>query len=372
MLAGMKFGKNLKTGAEWSLTSWRATNDPATGDYRRVMDTKGLPDIATWHGNVKKYRSGPWNGLWFSGVPGMASEFKLFSVHMVDNADEVTYALNATANAPSTRVVLDEAGKVHVLVWFSISRVWKPYPWLPRDVCDDYASCGAFGLCSVDATPTPSCSCFEEFSPVNQSQWSMKEFSGGCRRDVQLECGNGTAGADRFMVVKGVKLPDTENATVDTSATLEQCRERCLANCSCVAYAPADIRGDGAGSGCVMWKDDILDVRYIENGQDLHVRLAKSQARNRKNVAKIVLPVMASVLVLTAAGTCIVWICKRRVKRQNRDILNKAILGYSNAPNELGDENIELPFVSFGEIAAATNNFSEENMLGRGGFGKVY
>jgi hypothetical protein len=50
----------------------------------------------------------------------------------------------------------------------------------------------------------------------------------------------------------------------------------------------------------------------------------------------------------------------------------KEILGYFNASNELGDENLELPFVSFGDVITATNNFSEANMLGQGGFGKVY
>jgi hypothetical protein len=50
----------------------------------------------------------------------------------------------------------------------------------------------------------------------------------------------------------------------------------------------------------------------------------------------------------------------------------KEILGYLNASNELGDENLELPFVSFGDVITATNNFSEANMLGQGGFGKVY
>ncbi|KAJ1272959.1 hypothetical protein BS78_06G243000 [Paspalum vaginatum] len=367
MIAGMKLGKSLRNDTEWSLTSWRSKNDPARGEYRRVMDTNGLPDIFTWKGNVKKYRAGPWNGRWFSGLPDMEDpNYRLFTVQMLEDADEVSYVLNAIAGKPFTRLVMDEAGVVQVFVW--ITRGWTSFPWLPADDCDDYAKCGAFGVCN--AATTPQCDCLQGFSPV--SQWAQGNSSGGCRRDVRLECSNGTT-ADQFKLVSGVKLPDTHNATVNMSATLEQCEARCLANCSCVAYAAADIRGDGHVSGCVMWTGDIVDVRYVNPGQDLYVRLARSQSATRKrDVAKILLPVLASVLVLTAAAFYLVWICKLRAKRRNKDIMEKAILGYSRAPNDFGDENVELPFVSFGDIAAATNNFSEDNMLGQGGFGKVY
>ncbi|KAG2569084.1 hypothetical protein PVAP13_7NG389000 [Panicum virgatum] len=364
LLAGMRLGMDPRTGAEWSLTSWRAPNDPAPGDCRRALDTRGLPDCVSWQGGVKKYRTGPWNGLWFSGVPEMASYSELFSNEVVVRADEVAYIFNATADAPFSRLVLNEVGVLQRLAWDPASRVWNTFAQAPRDVCDDYAMCGAFGLCNVNTASTLFCSCIAGFSPVNPSQWSMRESGGGCRRNVPLECGNGTT-TDGFMVVRGVKLPDTDNTTVDMSATLGQCRARCFANCSCVAYAAADIRGGGAGSGCVMWTNYIVDVRYVDKGQDLYVRLAKSEfaKEKRMDVTRIVLPVLASVLALTAACLYLVWICRLRGQRRNNNVQKKEILG---------DENLELPFVSFGDIVIATNNFSEANMLGEGGFGKVY
>jgi len=273
-LAGMKFGKNLRTGAEWTTTSWRASNDPAPGDYWRSLDTRGLPDTITWHGNVKMYRTGPWNGQWFSGIPEMASYLDLYSNQLVVGADEIAYSFNTTAGAPISRLLLNENGVMHRLGWDPVSLVWTSFAEAPRDVCDNYAMCGAFGLCNMNTASTMFCSCAVGFSPVNPSQWSMRETHGGCRRDVPLECGNGTT-TDGFKMVRAVKLPDTDNTTVDMGVTLEQCRERCLANCACVAYAAADIRG--GDHGCVMWTDAIVDVRYIDKGQDMYLRLAKSE-----------------------------------------------------------------------------------------------
>ncbi|CAL5029830.1 unnamed protein product [Urochloa decumbens] len=375
LLAGMRLGKDPQTGAEWSLTSWRAANDPSPGDCRHVMDTKGvLPDCVSWQGNVKKYRTGPWNGLWLSGIPDMASYPDMFSNQVIVHPDEIAYSFSTTADMAFSRLVLNEVGVLLRLAWDPASRVWNVFGQAPGDVCDDYAMCGAFGLCNVNTASTLFCNCIVGFSPVDPTRWSLRESSDGCRRNVPLECGNGTT-TDGFMLVRGMKLPDTQNATVDMNATLEQCRARCLSNCSCVAYAAADIRG--GGSGCVMWKDYIIDVRYVDKGQDLYVRLAKSELAKKKrwDVEKIVLPVTASLLAVpvTAAGIYyLAWICKLRGLRRNNGNQRKMMLGSLSASNKLGEQDPELPFLSFRDIVSATNNFSEDNMLGRGGFGKVY
>lgn len=40
--------------------------------------------------------------------------------------------------------------------------------------------------------------------------------------------------------------------------------------------------------------------------------------------------------------------------------------------SEKNMDDLELPFFDFNTITIATNNFSEENKLGQGGFGIVY
>jgi hypothetical protein len=59
-------------------------------------------------------------------------------------------------------------------------------------------------------------------------------------------------------------------------------------------------------------------------------------------------------------------------KQRSKDMRNKSMLRYMGDASELAGENVDLPFFSFSELANSTNNFSDSNILGNGGFGTVY
>jgi len=168
--------------------------------------------------------------------------------------------------------VLTDDGEVKRLVWDASIRAWQTTYQGPRDVCDAYGKCGAFNLCNVSAASAAFCGCIRGFGLASPSR-----IAGRCQRNVALNCAAGGATTDGFVPVSGVKLPDTHNASVDTGITVDECRARCLANCSCLAYAAADISAGADGSGCIMWTDDLLDMRYVDKGQDLYLRLAESE-----------------------------------------------------------------------------------------------
>ena len=66
-LPGMKLGKNLVTGQEWYLSSWKSDNDPARGEYTNRLDIHGYPPIVLSKSSTDLFCSGPWNGVQFSG-----------------------------------------------------------------------------------------------------------------------------------------------------------------------------------------------------------------------------------------------------------------------------------------------------------------
>ncbi|KAI4320759.1 hypothetical protein MLD38_034204 [Melastoma candidum] len=63
ILAGLRVGWDLRAGFERFLTSWKSVDDPTPGEYTYRYDLKGLPQAVIEKGSVRKYRSGPWNGV---------------------------------------------------------------------------------------------------------------------------------------------------------------------------------------------------------------------------------------------------------------------------------------------------------------------
>ncbi|KAF0890865.1 hypothetical protein E2562_004339 [Oryza meyeriana var. granulata] len=315
LLPGMKMGRSLWSGEEWSITAWHSADDPSPGNYRRVLSTEGLPELVLWRGGAKIYRTGPWNGKFFNGVPEASNYSDKFPLQVTSNTREVTYGFTAMPGTPLTRVVVNYTGVVERLVWDTSSGAWHQFFAGPRDPCDLYARCGAFGLCDAGAVAASFCFCAEGFTAASPSEWALRNTTGGCRRNVALDCGAGGRTTDKFAVVRGVKLPDTHNASVDRDITAEECEQRCLGNCSCVAYAAVDING----RGCVIWTDDILDLRYVDRGQDLYLRLAKAE--------------------------------------------------FDAIPE---DPAMGVPSVNLATIKSITEIFSENRVIGEGGFSKVY
>ncbi|RVW37254.1 G-type lectin S-receptor-like serine/threonine-protein kinase SD1-1 [Vitis vinifera] len=70
---------------------------------------------------------------------------------------------------------------------------------------------------------------------------------------------------------------------VDESMNLKECASLCLRNCSCTAYANSDIRG--GGSGCLLWFDDLIDIRdFTQNGQEFYARMAASESEASSSI----------------------------------------------------------------------------------------
>ncbi|CAK9157651.1 unnamed protein product [Ilex paraguariensis] len=187
----------------------------------------------------------------------------------------------------------------------------------------------------------------------------MLQWSKGRVRKVPLGCQIG----EGFAKVAGVKLPDLLEFQLNTSMNVDECKAQCLKNCSCMAYANSYI--SAGGSGCLMWFGDLVDIRAFTSEaseQDIHLRLPSSEleylnhSKKKKRLVKILVALCISgLLVLIFVCGCIFMkiTTKRRAFKQKNDYL-------------------ELPSFGLATIAAATNNFSQANMIGEGGFGPVY
>lgn len=266
-LAGMKIGWNLKTGLNRYLSAWKNWDDPSPGDLTWGLVLGNTPELVMWKGSTEYYRSGPWNGVRFSG-----KTTPIFDLEFVTSDDEIFYTYNPKNISVITRVVLNQSVYSRQRYnWNEENKVWKLYSAVPRDNCDNYNVCGPFGNCIVSESPP--CQCLTGFRPKSPQNYEALDWTQGCVLSEPWSCR--IKNQDGFKKFSGLKMPNTTRTWVSGNFTLENCRAKCFENCSCTGYANIDIRGEG--NGCINWFGDLIDLRVASvPGQDLYVRMAAS------------------------------------------------------------------------------------------------
>ncbi|KAL2327898.1 hypothetical protein Fmac_021325 [Flemingia macrophylla] len=272
MLPGMKIGWDLKRNHSRNLKSWKSNDDPAPGDLSWGIALNPYPEVIMMKGTEKYQRVGPWNGVQFSVFPEMTTN-PIYHYEFVSNTEEVYYTWTLQQSSLITRAVLNQTTQQRIhYVWSDPDASWVVYSALPADECDHYGVCGANSYCKTSASPM--CQCLQGFNPVSPEKWNSKNWSQGCVLKQPLSCTDNYT--DQFVKYEGMKVPETTHTWLDQNITLDECKAKCLKNCSCMAYTSSNI--SGTGSGCVIWFGQLFDIVMLQSGgQDLYIRIPASE-----------------------------------------------------------------------------------------------
>ncbi|XP_060191131.1 G-type lectin S-receptor-like serine/threonine-protein kinase At4g27290 isoform X1 [Lycium barbarum] len=366
LLAGMKLGRNFVNGREVYLSSWKNEEDPAPGDYTYHCDPSGYPQTIVKKGSDVVYSSGPWNGRYFSGTQN-SREGSFYTYGVYSSTPEVYFVYKLTSLV-LVRLTLSHNGVLQIWI-LGDRKGWVPLVLIPADKCDMYNLCGAYGSCNSQDSPV--CGCLDKFVPKNSDAWNRTEWSGGCVRRTEPNC----LQKDMFLKYSHIKLPDTRNSWSNVTMTLEECKNICSKNCSCMAYSNSDIRN--GGSGCLLWFEDLLDIRKgPSGGQDIYIRLAASESdsleqsgEKKGNVLFWILPLSAGVILVFLS-----LLIYHRRRKKALELKKNGCGGNYKMDYNSGNcaEEFEIPLFALSTIAKATNNFSIDRRIGEGGFGPVY
>ncbi|KAK6918932.1 Bulb-type lectin domain [Dillenia turbinata] len=384
-LPGMKMSLNKKTHLQTKITSWVDEENPQPGMFSYAIDHRGPLQTFIWRHNEPYCRSSVWDGGMYQVNLDSSGKYAAYLTAGV-NGDDYYFSFSVSEDSFKLRFRLLPNGKVQLLEWRENG--WFVMSEYPVIGCDFYGRCGPNAGCMQNGS-SMKCECLTGFKPKNRKEWGLGNWSEGCVAQKVLQCGNG----DVFLRFGGMKLPD--NSIRFGNMISSECENACLQNCSCAAYA---YGSSSAASKCLHWVGDLFDiVQNFTNGKDLFVRVHGSElgvfesstdsdlmsfevssnetGRNKNKVLYVVAAIIVLILLLLLALLVFLWWRKKVVKQG-------LLRGSASRTTQTTDETYgvdigrktenDLLSFSYQSLLAATENFSESNKLGEGGFGPVY
>ncbi|KAG9454332.1 hypothetical protein H6P81_007236 [Aristolochia fimbriata] len=381
----MKIGGNVKTGKKLAVSAWRSEDNPAPANLSFGLDPAKPQQMFVWDGGVPRWRSGPWNGRFFEGIPNMENDPLYFNEINVDTDAQqgtVYFSFSYVNESFLSIFEMGSSGTVVKSDWNDQSQRWDIDWSAPSRDCDFYGKCGPFATCSHVRGAT--CSCLKGFEPKYPEEWRKGNWSSGCKRRIRLSCKSSNrtteGGGDGFYAIKEVKLPDAAKWLEIWDP--KHCESECLKTCSCIAQTFLD------GLGCLHWDEELMDIQYVPSTRgQLLIRLHHSELDESRRLGPVFVVLIAlSVSIFSVACTCFVWkqITLRRARKRRMELAStspvscvdqrfspKASMNSAQQAFNHGKDS-ELLLLDFEELATATNNFCNENKIGKGGFGPVY
>nr|POE76377.1 g-type lectin s-receptor-like serine/threonine-protein kinase [Quercus suber] len=372
-----------------SLISWKSREDPAPGRFYLQW---GFNIYSTVQPIIMEGSAEYWTNL--------VTSFDVLSY----DSGYVSWPLNYTSQTQISRIVLDESGKLKLQSWLEDKKKWNSS--LQSSRC---GVCGNFSVCNETAQEP--CSCLRGFEPVSAGAGSKGNASSGCVRKTVLQCSNNNSDIqnDMFLLMSNVDWLDNPKPLEMSSN--KECQSSCLKNCSCIGYTFEEKFGrNRTKSDCKEWHGSFSYLKLLsiedKDGNDFYLKLAPLEldthdpsSRNESNpaatpgaidgvmfvrakqlVAIVAISLPLATLLLGLFVYC-VW-KKLRMTSKGEDLVQLDLgMTIMSENSELLEENkrgdirkkeVKMPLFSFTSVSAATDNFSDANKLGEGGFGPVY
>ncbi|KAM4113100.1 hypothetical protein ACJW30_05G193300 [Castanea mollissima] len=124
LLPRMKLSNNLSTNQKIQLTTWKSPSDPSTGRFSACINPQKIPQGFIWKDGHPYWRTGPWNGQFFTGAQSWFPDYHS-GFTIVYDKEETVYATFAYVNVIGlSKYFLDSQGNSKVIHWDDEKEDW--------------------------------------------------------------------------------------------------------------------------------------------------------------------------------------------------------------------------------------------------------